>query len=176
MMTSSNLNIFRVAGPLCTLSPLNFPHSDAEPWCFFRSWLSMCQGQMYQWTLRVAWWRHHMEAFSVLLVVCAGNSPVTGEFPSQRPVTRILDVFFDLCQKKLSSKQPRHWWFETPSRSLWRHCNVALVYVCKGVYVHACDDIYYVYLPLYMSWCACTKSCVFPFEMTSYRPIWSPHC
>ena len=26
----------------------------------------------------------------------AGNSPVTGEFPTQRPVTRNLDVFFDL--------------------------------------------------------------------------------
>ena len=25
-----------------------------------------------------------------------GESPVTGEFPSQRPVTRSFDVFFDL--------------------------------------------------------------------------------
>ena len=30
--------------------------------------------------------RHQMETFSVLLVLCAGNSPSTGEFPSQRPV------------------------------------------------------------------------------------------
>ena len=27
------------------------------------------------------WWRHQMEAFSALLTLCAGNSPVTGEFP-----------------------------------------------------------------------------------------------
>ena len=27
------------------------------------------------------WWRHQMETFSVLLAICAGNSPVTGEFP-----------------------------------------------------------------------------------------------
>ena len=33
---------------------------------------------------------------SALLVLCAGNSPVPGEFPTQRPVTRSLDVFFDL--------------------------------------------------------------------------------
>ena len=33
---------------------------------------------------------------SALLALCAGNSPVTGEFPSQRPVTRNFDVFFDL--------------------------------------------------------------------------------
>ena len=31
-----------------------------------------------------------------LLALWAGNSPVTGEFPSQRPVTRSFDVFFDL--------------------------------------------------------------------------------
>ena len=39
------------------------------------------------------WWRHQMETFSALLALCAGNSPVTGEFPSQRPVTRSFDVF-----------------------------------------------------------------------------------
>ena len=42
------------------------------------------------------WWRHQMETFSALLVICAGNSPVSGEFPAQRPVTRSFDVFFDL--------------------------------------------------------------------------------
>ena len=44
-----------------------------------------------------------METFSALLALCAGNSPVYGEFPSQRPVTRIFDVFFDLrMDKRLS--------------------------------------------------------------------------
>ena len=33
-----------------------------------------------------------METFSVLLVLCEGNSPVTGEFPSQKPVTRSFDL------------------------------------------------------------------------------------
>ena len=41
-----------------------------------------------------------METFSALLVICAGTSPVTGEFPAQRPVTRSFDVFFDLCLDK----------------------------------------------------------------------------
>ena len=36
-----------------------------------------------------------METFSVLLGICAGKSPVTCEFPAQRPVTRSFDVFFD---------------------------------------------------------------------------------
>ena len=30
-----------------------------------------------------------------LLAICAGNSPVTGEYPSQRQMTRHFDVFFD---------------------------------------------------------------------------------
>ena len=69
------------------------------------------------------WWRHQMETFSALLTLCAGNSPVTDEFPTQRPVTRSFDVFFDLRLNKRLTKQSRGWWFETPSHSLWRHCN-----------------------------------------------------
>ena len=38
------------------------------------------------------WWRHQMETYSSLQAICAGNSPVTGEFPAQRPVTRGFDV------------------------------------------------------------------------------------
>ena len=63
-------------------------------------------------------------SFSALLAICAGNSPVPGEFPAQRPVTRNFDVFFDLCLNKRLSKQSWGWWFETPSWSLWRHSNV----------------------------------------------------
>ena len=40
-----------------------------------------------------------METFTALLGICAGNSPVTGEFPTQRPVTRGFDVLFDLRLK-----------------------------------------------------------------------------
>ena len=47
-----------------------------------------------------------------------------GEFPTQRPVTRSFDVFFDLRLNKRLSKQPWCWWFETPSWSLLRQCNV----------------------------------------------------
>ena len=45
-----------------------------------------------------------METFSALLALCAGNSPVTGELPAQRPVTRSFDVIFDLRPKKRLSK------------------------------------------------------------------------
>ena len=64
-----------------------------------------------------------METFSALLAICAGNSPVTGEFPTQRPVTRSFDVFFDLRLNERLSKQSWIWWFEAPLRPLWRHSN-----------------------------------------------------
>ena len=42
-----------------------------------------------------------METSSALLAICAGNSPITGEFPAQRPVARGYYVFFDLRLNKL---------------------------------------------------------------------------
>ena len=74
-------------------------------------------------TPNITWWRHQMETFSALLAICAGNSPVPGEFPAQRPVTRSFAVFFDLRLNKRLSKQSWGWWFKTFSRPLWRHCN-----------------------------------------------------
>ena len=64
-----------------------------------------------------------MEWFSALLALCAKNSPVTGEFPSQRPVMWSFDVLFDVRLNKRLNKQSWGWCFETPLRSLWRHCN-----------------------------------------------------
>ena len=72
-------------------------------------------------------WKH----FSALLALCAGNSPVTGEFPSQMPVTWCFDVFFDLRLNKRLSKQPRCRWFETPLCWLWRHWNAAIDKRCE---------------------------------------------
>ena len=40
-----------------------------------------------------SWWHHPMEIFSTLLALCEGNSLVTDEFPSHRPVMWIFDVF-----------------------------------------------------------------------------------
>ena len=70
-----------------------------------------------------SWWRHQVETFSVLLALCVGNSLVTGEFPSQRPVMRSFYVFFGLRTNKRLSKQSRCRWFEMPLQSLWCHCN-----------------------------------------------------
>ena len=72
---------------------------------------------------KLSWWRHQMETFSALLVICAGNSPVSGEFPAQRPVTQSFDGFFDQRPNKGLSKQSWGWQFETHSSPLWRHSN-----------------------------------------------------
>ena len=109
----------------------------------------------------ITWWHCQMETFSALLGLCVGNSSVTGEFPTQRPVTRSFDVFFDLRLNKRLGKQSRRWWFETPSCSLWRRSNelenVAVKFnhsevihevftVCAIVY-----DGYYLYAIRYVS-------------------------
>ena len=69
--------------------------------------------------------------FSALLALCAGNSPVTDESPSQRPVTRSFDVFPYLRLNKRLSIQPRRWWFERPPCSLWRHSDDYMWYGCS---------------------------------------------
>ena len=86
--------------------------------CFNHIWINLTStAQGY------SWWRHQMETFSALLAICAGNSPASGEFPAQRPVTRSFDVFFDLCLNERLRKQSWGWWFETLLCPVWRHCN-----------------------------------------------------
>ena len=71
----------------------------------------------------LTWWRFQMETFSALLAICAGNSPVPVEFPTQMPVTLSFDVYFDLRPNKRLRKLSWGGWFETPSRPLCRHRN-----------------------------------------------------
>ena len=74
-----------------------------------------------------------METFSALRALCAGNSTVTGEFPAQRAVTWSFDLHLN---KWLLSKPSWGWWFETPSCSLWRHCNGGWVKVTVHLRPH----------------------------------------
>ena len=68
-----------------------------------------------------------------------GTGPLCWEFTGhrwislKRPVTQRFDVFFDLRLNKRLSKQSRRRWFETPSCSLWRHCNALTIYIVLGV-------------------------------------------
>ena len=80
----------------------------------------------WYWLSEIAWWRHQMETFSALLAICAGNSPVTGEFHAQRPVTRSFDVFFDLRLNNRLSKQC--WWFDVGDLRRYRaHYDVTVM-------------------------------------------------
>ena len=101
----------------CEISLYYRPSVQRNHWSegFAAQWAS----NKTKWT----WWRHQMETFSTLLALSAVNSPVTGEFPPQRPVTWSFDVFFDLSLNQQLSKQWGYQWFEKPSSSLWRYCN-----------------------------------------------------
>ena len=91
-------------------------------------------------------WRHHrMETFSALLALCAGNSPVIGEFPAQRSVTRSFDVSLIYTLNKRLSKQSLGWWFEMPSCSFWRHRNVLFqiwIFSFKTIYLMLMSAIF----------------------------------
>ena len=86
---------------------------------------------MIHWSLRgkqVNWvitdWHLMMTSSNGTIFRVTG--PLCGEFPAKRPVARSFGVFFDLCVNKRLSKQSWCWWFETLSRSFWRHHNVIL--------------------------------------------------
>ena len=79
----------------------------------------------------LSWWRHQMETFSTLLALFVGNSPVTGEFPAQRPVTRSFGVSCDLRLNKRLSKQSWGWWFEMPSRPYCRSLRCSWSIACR---------------------------------------------
>ena len=86
-----------------------------------------------------------METFSALLVLCAGNSLVIGDFPAQRPVMRSLDVYFDLSLNQRLSKHSWGWWFATPLRPLWRQCNVYSIPEPVGYEYHKLCGIYRIF-------------------------------
>ena len=95
-------------------------HDDVITWKHFPRYWPLVWG-IHRWPVnspRKGQWR-----VSALLAICVWTS-VTGEFPTQRPVTRSFVVFVDLRLNKRLSKQSWGWWFETPCRSPWRHCNV----------------------------------------------------
>ena len=92
---------------------------------------------------------------SRVTALCVGNSPGTGEFPSQRTVTRRFDFFFDLRLTKRLSKKSWCWRFETPSHSLSRHCNelVAPNLATPPAYIHV-----HIWQKIYHSWDSYTCS------------------
>ena len=116
----------------------------------------------------ITWWRHQMETFSALLAICAGNSPVTGEFPTQRPVTRSFDVFFDLRLFKRLSKQWWRWWFETPPCPLWRYRNVDNMNHCNQYKIAA---ILQAILEVHFA----GKCKEYAFTLRMFNPNFLPH-
>ena len=84
--------------------------------------------------------------------------------PHNRPVARSFDVFFDLRLNKQLNKQSRGWWFETLSRSLWRHCNVSL----EGM-IDTCSNNSYISTTLRVSFMM-TSSIGNTFCVTD--PLW----
>ena len=102
-----------------------FPTQRPPTWRFDLHLNKRLSKQWWGWWLETPWglsWRHCSAPGRYGSDFFLGSSQVTGEFPSQRPVTRSFDIFFHLCLNERLSKQSWGWWSETPSRSLWCHC------------------------------------------------------
>ena len=125
----------QIAGVNCGVSTKYW--TSNEPTKSFREW-SLCVKRADQKKLfcfRWAWASIVTSSIQhVMMTPSNGNIfRITGhlcrEFtghrwiPPQRPVTRSFGVFFGLHLNKRLSKQKWGWWFETPSRPLWRYCN-----------------------------------------------------
>ena len=132
---------------------LNIPSIDGIQLCYFDcftgiSFSSLCSSEVsfnvsynemggmlrLKKRFRRTWWRHEMETFSALLALCEGNPPVTGGFPSQRPITQRFDFSLICARTNGWANNRDDWmWLETPSRSLCRHCNeiITCTYNCS---------------------------------------------
>ena len=86
-------------------------------------------------TVVLPWWRHQMETISEQLALCEENPPVTGGFPSQRPVTRNFDIFFDLNKR---------WANNRDDCGLRRHCahyDVAVMPQLHFIALHNVENV-----------------------------------
>ena len=101
------------------LSPCTFVKNR----CIFDIILTSVYVLVWSWPV---WNNFHLYCLSSSVKPCkhkdkklTKGSPIIGEFPAQRPVTRSFDAFFDMPL----NKERWGWWFETLSCPLWHHCN-----------------------------------------------------
>ena len=92
-------------------------------------------------------WKHFLRNSPFVRKVhrSPGDSPHKGQWRGT------FDVFFDLGLNKRCSKQSRCRWFETPSRSLWRHCN-GLSHSCKADMLNSMWFDYVIWLHRAQHW------------------------
>ena len=116
----------------------------SDSWSCYRWPLQGCSKGIGVMRNDFAWWLHQMETFSALLAICVGNSPVTGEFPTQRPVTRSFDVFFDL-------RPNQHLRFIRikPQQNRTKNCLCQWLFRCSGIvflFINLNESIHHLYL------------------------------
>ena len=87
--------------------------------------------------------------FRILLALCKGNPPVSVASPYKGQWRGALMFLFYLRLCKRLSKHSRRRWFKTPSRSLWRHCNVRIrirtfsaCFVLSHLFAPSCAQMY----------------------------------
>ena len=127
------------------------------------------------------WWLHQRETFSALLALCAGNSPVTSEFPAQRPETFSLiwawtNGYANIRDVGDLKRQRTHYTvivmfihLQHIRSSLWTYSVIKARH--RNRFENVCGD--YFYVPscsnIYMLWDLTTS-----IIMTPYHLCWHP--
>ena len=89
--------------------------------CFVLLFLTIsCNQTCYPILIQTTWWCHEMETFSALLALCAGNSPVTGEFPHKGQWRGAL--MFSLMHWRHCNERYVCWWIMIISPKLCLYC------------------------------------------------------
>ena len=113
--------------------------TELSNWLFLFSLFTTCR-----W---FAWWLHQMETFSALLALCAGNSPVPGQWRGQ---WRGALMFYLICARI------NGWVNNCEAGDLRRrraHCGVILmVYACPLRWLHWYWDNMIAPLPTKLPW------------------------
>ena len=82
---------------------------------------------------KAIWYMNSRETINHDDVIKWKHFPLTGGYPSQRPVTRSFDVVYDERLNKRLSKPSKCRWFETPENQwLYIHQLTTVNYQCLG--------------------------------------------
>ena len=95
-----------------------------------------------------------------------------GGFPSQRPVACSFGVFFGLRLNKRLSKQWIRRWFETPSRSLWRHSTGPVAWWHHGADLKVRNVLFFSSFPRWFEYIFTNLTTLIKISDEISRKIW----
>ena len=174
IIVCNNETVLEFAECSWTVLAIMLDYSQSVPWLWM-GWRRASPGhhQPWYWWTGPLWWRHQMETFSALLASCVGNSPVPGEFPTQRPVTRNFE--FTLISARINGwvnnreagdlRRHRIHYEVTVMCFSWGGFSTTCMYyygICRGILMTSCSS--------YLQKCWEIKQNIYVFKFLEINP------